>query len=122
MTAFWKASRKILGMNARNLKFIRPNNLRRAKRLADDKLLSKKFLQKAELPVPNLIAKIKNIDELENFDWSALPESWVLKPNRGFGGEGILVVYGKKKNAPNAWIKADGSLITIGDLKTHITN
>ncbi|OGI25588.1 MAG: hypothetical protein A3J76_05940 [Candidatus Moranbacteria bacterium RBG_13_45_13] len=122
MISFLKNRRKILGMNARNLQFIRPNNLRRAKRLADDKLLSKKFLRKAELPVPNLIAKIKNIDELENFDWSALPESWVLKPNRGFGGEGILVVYGKKKNALNTWIKADGSLITIGDLKTHITN
>lgn len=122
MTAFFKKSRKILGMNARNLQFIRPNNLRRAKRLADDKLLSKKFLKKAELPVPNLVAKIRSIDELENFDWGALPESFVLKPNRGFGGEGILVVYGKKKNFLNTWIKADGSLITIDDLKTHITN
>jgi len=122
MTAFFKASRKILGMNARNLHFIRPNNLRHAKRLADDKLLSKKFLRKAELPVPGLIAKIKSLEELENFDWGSLPESFVLKPNRGFGGEGILVVYGKKKNIENTWIKADGSLITIEDLKTHITN
>ncbi|MCX6766911.1 MAG: RimK/LysX family protein [Candidatus Moranbacteria bacterium] len=122
MIAFFKNSRKILGMNARNLQFIRPNNLRRAKRLADDKLLSKKILKKADLPVPNLIAKIKNIDELENFDWNTLPESFVLKPNRGFGGEGILVVYGKKKNRENTWIKADGSLITVNDIKTHITN
>ncbi|HLM83858.1 MAG TPA: sugar-transfer associated ATP-grasp domain-containing protein [Candidatus Bathyarchaeia archaeon] len=122
MIAFFKNSRKILGMNARNLTFIRPNNLRRAKRLADDKLLSKRFLKKADLPVPSLVAKIKNLDELEDFDWSALPDSWVLKPNRGFGGEGILVVYGKKKNMENTWIKADGSLITIEDIKTHITN
>ncbi|MDD5489084.1 MAG: sugar-transfer associated ATP-grasp domain-containing protein [Candidatus Moranbacteria bacterium] len=109
-------------MNARNLRFIRPNNLRRAKKLADDKLLSKKFLAKAELPVPKLIAKIKNFEELENFDWSLLPESFVLKPNRGFGGEGILVVYGKKKNMENTWIKADGSLVLIEDIKTHIRN
>ena len=122
MIAFFKNSRKILGMNARNLQFIRPNNLRRAKRLADDKLLSKKFLKKADLPVPNLIAKIKSADELENFDWNILPESFVLKPNRGFGGEGILVVYGKKKNVENTWIKADGSLITVNDIKTHISN
>lgn len=122
MTALFKNSRKILGMNARNLHFIRPNNLRRAKRLADDKLLSKKVLKKAELPVPDLIAKIKSLEELENFDWSSLPESFVLKPNRGFGGEGILVVYGKKKGTDDVWIKADGSLITIEDLKTHITN
>jgi len=109
-------------MNARNLQFIRPSNLHSAKRLADNKLLSKRVLKKQELPVPNLIAKIRNIDELENFDWSTLPESFVLKPNRGFGGEGILVVYGKKKNIENTWIKADGSLITIDDLRTHITN
>lgn len=111
-----------MGMNARNLKFIRPNNLRRAKRLADDKLSSKQMLKKADLPVPGLIAKIGNLDELENFDWSALPGSWVLKPNRGFGGEGILVVYGKKKGAENIWIKADGSLVSLDDIKTHITN
>ena len=122
MIAFFKNSQKILGMNARNLQFIRPNNLRRAKRFADDKLLCKKVLKKADLPVPNLIAKIKSLDELENFDWNALPESFVLKPNRGFGGEGILVVYGKKKNRENTWIKADGSLITVNDIKTHITN
>ncbi|MDI6778029.1 MAG: sugar-transfer associated ATP-grasp domain-containing protein [Patescibacteria group bacterium] len=122
MTSFFKARRNILGMNARNLRFIRPNNLRRARLLADDKLLSKKFLEKAELPVPNLLAKISDFEELENFNWDSLPESWVLKPNRGFGGEGILIVYGKKKNVGNTWIKADGSLVTAEDLKTHIRN
>ncbi|PIW93589.1 MAG: hypothetical protein COZ87_00590 [Candidatus Moranbacteria bacterium CG_4_8_14_3_um_filter_43_15] len=136
MISFLKSSRKILGMNARNLQFIRPNNLRRARRLADDKLFSKRVLKKAELPVPNVIAKIKSFEELENFDWGALPDSWVLKPNRGFGGEGILVVYGKKKPArdasrlgrdaggslPDTWIKADSSLVTIEDIKTHVQN
>lgn len=122
MTALFKNSRKILGMNARNLTFIRPNNLRRAKRLADDKLLCKRILKKAELPVPSLVAKIKSVDELENFDWATLPNSWVLKPNRGFGGEGILVVYGKKKDIEDTWIKADGSLVSVEDIKTHISN
>jgi alpha-L-glutamate ligase-like protein len=122
MISLFKNSRKILGMNARNLQFIRPNNLRRAKRFADDKLLSKRELKRADLPVPNLITKIRSLDELENFNWSTLPESFVLKPNRGFGGEGILVVYGKKKNIENTWIKADGSLITVDDIRTHVTN
>src|SRR4030043_1458100 len=122
MISLFKNSRKILGMNARNLQFIRPNNLRRAKRLADDKLLSKRVLKKADLPVPNLIAKVRSADELENFDWSTLPESFVLKPNRGFGGEGILIVYGKKKNIPNTWIKADGSIVTVEDIKNHLRN
>jgi len=122
MISFIKNSRKILGMNARNLLFIRPNNLRPARRLADDKLLCKRIFKKNKLPVPSAIAKIKSFEELENFDWSALPDSWVLKPNRGFGGEGILIVYGKKKNLENTWIKADGSLVTVEDVKTHIRN
>lgn len=141
-----KKSQKILGMNSRNLEYIRPYNLSRAKKLADDKLKSKKILQKNGIAVPKLIAKITSREDLENFDWKSLPESFALKPNRGFGGEGILVVYGKKKiiqkkkennqhllknipwsniidgNKEDAWVKADRSIITVSDLKAHIRN
>jgi len=100
-------------------------------------------LKKNNLGVPELIAKIKDHEELEKFDFSILPNSFALKPNRGFGGEGILVVYGRKKPARTAataespaeksqpgaadednggWIKADGSVITVDDLKSHIRN
>ncbi len=121
MFEFIKNSRKILGMNSRNLKFIRPYNLKKAKRLADDKLLSKRMLRKNGIAVPKLIALIKTREDLENFDWQSLPDSFALKPNRGFGGEGILVVYGKKKNE-DVWIKADRSPVTVEDLKNHIQN
>lgn len=122
MFTYFRNSKKILGMNARNLEFIRPFNLSRAKRLADDKLLSKKVLAKNDLPVPKLIAKISTRDELENFAWEKLPDSFALKPNRGFGGEGILVVYSRKKGRADAWVKADRSIVTIEDLKNHIRN
>lgn len=122
MLGYLRKSRKILGMNSRNLEYIRPFNLKESRQIADDKLMSKRVLKKNDLPVPALIAKIKNHEELENFDWQSLPGSFALKPNRGFGGEGIIVVYGKKKNRDDAWVKADGSVITISDLKTHIAN
>lgn len=122
MFEFFKNSRRLLGMNARNLEYIRPNNRLKAKRLADDKLLSKRILKKNEIAVPELIAKIRNHAELESFDWQSLPESFALKPNRGFGGEGILVLYGKKKDRLDAWIKTDRSVVTIEDLKDHIRN
>lgn len=118
----YKKSRKILGMNSRNLEYIRPGNFKKARRIADNKILSKRILKKAEIPVPKLIAKIGSRKELENFDWNALPASFALKPNRGFGGEGILIVYGKKKDTENVWIKADGLLITVDDLQNHISN
>jgi alpha-L-glutamate ligase-like protein len=122
MFEYWKKSRQVLGMNARNLQYIRPFNLSQAKKIADNKLLSKKIFEKNSIPVPKLLAKIKTYQELENFNWESLPDSFALKPNRGFGGEGILVLYGKKKGRSDVWIKADRSLVTVQDLKTHIQN
>ncbi len=119
----WKKSRNILGMNARNLDYLRPSNKKRARRFADDKMACKRLLAKHDLPVPALLARVRTAEDLENFDWSSLPGSFALKPNHGFGGEGIVVVYGKKKDAAeHTWIKADGSLVTVEDLKTHIRN
>ena len=122
MFKFLRNSQKILGMNSRNLEFIRPYNLKKAKRLADNKLLSKRILKKNSLTVPRLIAKIKTLEDLESFDWQSLPNSFALKPNRGFGGEGILVVYGKKRDRNDAWVKANKSIVTIEDLRSHIRN
>lgn len=120
MFMLFSASKKILGMNARNLTYIRPNNRKKAKRLADEKITSKKLLKKAGVPVPRLIAQISSRRTLENFDWTILPPSFVLKPNRGLGGDGIIVVYGRKKGSTDTWVKSNGKPITITDLKMHI--
>ncbi|HEX8974078.1 MAG TPA: sugar-transfer associated ATP-grasp domain-containing protein [Patescibacteria group bacterium] len=134
MFDYLRGGSKLLGMNARNLDYIRPYNRKNAKRLADNKILSKRVLKKGGIPVPRLIAKIKTMEELENFDWTMLPASFALKPNRGFGGGGILVVYGRKKKGKliiqedgteviePVWIKSDGSKVTIDDLRSHIRN
>ncbi|MDD5083842.1 MAG: sugar-transfer associated ATP-grasp domain-containing protein [Candidatus Moranbacteria bacterium] len=118
----FKKSRGILGMNARNLDYIRPYNRKKGKRISDDKILCKRVLKKNGLPTSRLIAKISTIEQLEHFDWSTLPSSFALKPNRGFGGEGIVVVYGKKKNRENTWVKANGSPVTLSDIQAHIRN
>jgi len=120
--SFLKKGQAILGMDSRNLEFIRPFNLSRAKEIADDKLLCKRFLKKRGIAVSPLIAKIRNQKDLENFDWASLPNGFALKPNCGFGGEGIVVVYGRKKGHDDAWVKADGSTVTVEDLKNHVRN
>lgn len=122
MFEFYQKSRTLLGMNARNLRYVRPFNPARGKRIADEKLLCKRVLREHGLPVSQLIAKIRTRQELEAFDWKSLPESFALKPNRGFGGEGIVVVYARKKDRSDAWVKADGSLVTVADLQSHIEN
>ncbi|MBU2025551.1 MAG: sugar-transfer associated ATP-grasp domain-containing protein [Patescibacteria group bacterium] len=105
-------------MNSRNLDFVRPYNKREAKRIADNKLLTKRILRKNGIGVPKLLGKIKSLEELEAFAWEKLPNSFVLKPNKGLGGEGIMVVYGKKKNGN--WVKATREEVSIQDLKNHI--
>lgn len=115
-------SRTLLGMNARNLDYVRRYNHASGKRLADQKLRCKVVLKKNNLPVSKLIAKIRSTEELNHFNWHSLPDSFALKPNRGFGGEGIVVVYARKKGRDDAWVKADGSLITVADLESHIQN
>ena len=122
MFEYFFNARKILGMNARNLDYIRPYNRKRAKKIADNKLLSKRILKKGGIPVPRLIAKISTVEELEHFNWQSLPSNFALKPNHGFGGGGIVVVYGRKKNRDDAWVKADGSVLTVDHIKNHIRN
>ncbi len=107
---------KILGMNARNLLYIRPNNPRAAVRLADDKLSHKKLLTENDYPVPKLFQEFQTAGDVEKFDWPSLPNSFVIKPAFGFGGEGIMVVFGKRKGG---WVRTDGSLVDIDQMKIH---
>ncbi len=122
MFDFFKKSSLLLGMNARNLEYIRPHNRKRGMEIADSKLLCKRILKKNNLGVSALLAKIRTAEELDQFDWNTLPDSFALKPNRGFGGEGIVVVYARKKGRTDAWVKADGSIVTVDDLRSHIRN
>ncbi len=109
-------------MNARNLTYVRPLNLSAARSIADDKILSKDVLSRAGVPTPTRIATLRTYDDVRTFDYSSLPESFVIKPNRGFGGGGIVVVFGRKKGMHDAWVKADGSIVTAQDIAAHCYN
>lgn len=110
------AVEKILGMNARNLLYIRPNNLKPVVRLADDKLNHKKLLAENDYPVPKIYQEFRASEDVGQFDWSSLPNSFVIKPAFGFGGEGIMVIFGKRKEG---WIRTDGSMVDIDQMRIH---
>lgn len=80
----------ILGINARNLLYVQPFNKMQAIQLADNKLKTKHFLGTRDIPVAKLFAVIRSHRELERFDWETLPKNFVVKPNRGYGGEGFM--------------------------------
>jgi len=110
-------SRDILGMNARTLGFIRPENKRPYIFRIDNKIETKKLLDRAHLPTPKIYHIFENGRDVDNFDFKKLPASFVIKPTRGFGGAGILVVYGKKKEV---WVDNEGEEVTIDQIKLHL--
>ncbi|MFC1600108.1 sugar-transfer associated ATP-grasp domain-containing protein, partial [Patescibacteria group bacterium] len=109
----------ILGLNSRSLEYIRPYNKKKTIKLADDKIKTKKFLSARGIPVPKLFATIKNKQELDKFDFNSLPNAFVLKPNYGFGGEGIVPISAKRGDY---WITSSGKKITKADFIDQISD
>lgn len=111
----WK---DILGMNARMIEYIAKANSRESIRIANNKLATKKILQKNGIPTPRLFATIRRKSELKNFRWAKLPPSFVLKPNSSSGGGGIVVIFGRNKKGN--WVKANKSEALIPELRGHV--
>ncbi len=107
----------VLGMNARNHKYLRYNT-KKGRQVADSKLATKKILKRHNLPSPELIKAFSSPKDIENFSWLNLPDNFVLKPSGGFGGEGILVVR-KKSHFAGEWELMNGEIVNISDLKFH---
>ncbi len=120
MLSWLRKSKQVLGMNARNLTFIRPGATKNRVDLVDDKLKTKKLLEKHDLPTPKLLAVIRSRKEFYKFDWTSLPKSFVLKPNRGLGGEGIIVTFGKKKNG--RWVLPNEKDASLQDIILRVSN
>lgn len=114
---YWKNRKQVLGINERNLSYISEYNSNKAKKIADDKVLTKTVLNKAEIPTPKLITIIHNQKELRELDFNSLPNSFVLKPVTGLEGGGIEIFYNRDKQ--NNWIRGDKSKVSPDELYHH---
>ena len=106
-------TKAILGMNARNLLYISRYNSRANKRFADDKIFTKQFLESRNIGVAKLFHVVKNYRQLTHDFFESLPSSFVIKPNRGFAGGGIVVVTERKNGK---WITPSGKKLDEEDL------
>ncbi len=82
----------ILGINARNLNYVSKYNPKVSKKFADNKLYTKNFLSSRGLKTAKLYHVLNSTTDLKNLNPQSLPEKFVIKPNHGFGGEGIIVI------------------------------
>jgi alpha-L-glutamate ligase-like protein len=113
----------VLGVNRRNTEFIMKLNPRRLYPRVDDKVLTKKLALEAGIAVPELYGLISSQAEIRN-----LPQivenraSFVIKPARGSGGDGILVIAGQSHRRHGSYRLISGLLITESELRHHVSN
>lgn len=110
----------IVGMNRRNVAYISPYNPRRLYPRVDDKLITKKITQAVGIPVPKLIGAVKAQHQTRQLaEFMKAHHHFVIKPSKGSGGKGILVIIGREGDC---FIKPSGERCTIDDVKRHVSN
>ncbi|HEX8923411.1 MAG TPA: sugar-transfer associated ATP-grasp domain-containing protein [Patescibacteria group bacterium] len=112
-----KPYKQFLTKNERNKVYLRKNNSE-GRAVADSKLKTKKLLEKNGVGVPKLITRFRKIEDIDKFDWNHLEGNFVVKPESGYGGEGIVIIRKRSKWA-GEWQKMNGEIITTQDLKLH---
>lgn len=110
----------IVGMNMRNIAYIAGNNPRRLYPRVDDKLQTKILAEQAGIAVPKLLGVVKyqhHVRQLETF--LSEQKTFVMKPSKGSGGKGILVIIDRKGDD---YVKPSGSVIKGHELRRHASN
>lgn len=79
-------------MNARNLLYIKKFNHKKSISLADSKIKTKTYLSARGVPFAETFAVITSKSELQEWNMDSLPHRFVVKPNEGSKGNGILVL------------------------------
>jgi len=121
LRAFWARVRRVrreaLGMNRRNLAFLVPYNPRPLFALVDHKPSTKRRLAQHGIPVPVTYAELSMQWHLRHLaETVAGRPDFVVKPARGAGGGGVLVIAGRDGDR---LVKASGATISLSDLADH---
>ena len=115
-----KKGEPVIGINERNREVVYRFNEPEGLVVAADKLVTKKILSKAGIPVPDTLlscASHAEVIKLDNFFDSH--NQFVIKPNTGSQGNGIIVIKAKQGQE---FITASGSVKTRSQLKAHVSD
>ncbi len=110
----------ILGMNGRNAACILDHNPRRCYPIVDDKQRMHNLCRRIGVPTPQIYQTIGYHSMLRR-----LPEllgdlkDFVIKPNCGSAGRGVLVVTGK--NGAH-YVRHNGELLSLDQLRQHLSD
>ncbi|MEP5569127.1 MAG: alpha-L-glutamate ligase-like protein [Halioglobus sp.] len=110
----------IVGMNKRNFVYIAQNNPRHLYPRVDDKLKTKMLCAEHDVAVPRLMGVCsvqRHVNQLPEF--LANDSQFCIKPAKGSGGKGILVVTGREGDN---FLKPSGAIVTQEDVARHVSN
>jgi alpha-L-glutamate ligase-like protein len=110
----------ILGMNRRNAEYIMRQNPRALYPKVDNKVLTKKLALEHRVPTPDLYFVIDHHGDVAGFD-KALSNhtAFALKPARGSGGNGILLIADR---TPEGFAKQTGQVLSREAIAYHISS
>lgn len=110
----------VLGMNSRNADYIMACNSRSSFPLVDDKILTKKLAEGQQIPTPPLYYVIEKHGDVAGLATAVKGRSeFVVKPARGAGGSGILLV---QECAEEGYVTQSGEVISRENFSYHISD
>lgn len=110
----------VVGMNRRNVVLIARNNPRRLYPRVDDKLKTKQITQGRDIAVPAMIGVARTQYHVKQLgDFLKHDSAFVIKPSKGSGGKGILVITGRDGED---FLKPSGTRVTLKELQHHVSN
>ncbi|HTU88570.1 MAG TPA: alpha-L-glutamate ligase-like protein [Gemmataceae bacterium] len=125
MFGIFKAARRlrelgILGMNRRNAAFILDHNPRSRYPLVDDKLRMARLCQRMGVPTPQVFAEVSSYSMLRRLP-QLLGErgDFVIKPNCGSAGRGVLVIIGRDGKD---YVRNNGAKVRPDALRQHFSD
>jgi alpha-L-glutamate ligase-like protein len=110
----------ILGMNQRNAECILDLNPRGSFPVVDSKRLMAELCARLGVLTPALYGGLRSHSALRRLpELLAGRDDFVIKPDRGAGGRGILVVTGRDGDR---FVRHNGEVLEPGDLRQHVSS
>ena len=110
----------LIGIGERNANYVLRYNQRKFYPRVDDKLITKNLALEANLPVPELYAVVREEHEIAELHTKLAPyDQFVVKPAHGSGGDGILVISGRRGEK---YRRSNGQLMSRGEFEHHLSN
>lgn len=110
----------VIGLNRRNAEFVLRYNPRQFYPRVDDKLITKKLAHAAGIDVPPLYDVIEIERQARDLPQRVSGfQEFVVKPARGAGGEGIVII---DEHENGGYRKASGAILTQDELRHHASN